>query len=204
MLLGRRVRWKMGRLILLWLSFLPFLRAQRPSAMMQQGMYETQDSFGETINVFNLTTISPIEETATKVSAETIETILGALDNAANGLEWAQVSTLDAHDFTTQKLPSEEDYENMGAFTVIPDTGLGAGMVEGDYPDLPLGGGGDGSESSETNEESVPPTDPPDFLPPTDFPFFPGGLGPEGTVDGDVDTPLNPGQAIGEFLPERP
>ena len=184
----------------------------------QQGTFETQDSFGETINVFNLTTISPNEETATKVSAETIETILGALDSAAMTIEMAQVSTLDAQDYTTEKLPSMEDMEDEIGFTVTPDFPNGGSDSSDsssssannnnsedhktdDINDNDANGGSSDS-SSENNvsdeEEPVPATDIPDFITQPPIP------GLDGSSGGDGDTPLNPGDAISGILPGRP
>ena len=72
-------------------SFLNRFGAQLNRA--KQPSHSSLDSFGSAINVFNMTTISPPfdYETATKVSAETIDAILGALDNAAQTIENAQV-----------------------------------------------------------------------------------------------------------------
>ena len=62
----------------------------------EQGIIQQVDSFGEPISVFkSTTTVSPNEETATKVSVETFNTILGALDSAAFGLEGISLSTSD-------------------------------------------------------------------------------------------------------------
>ena len=133
------------------LSLPHLIHTQRP----MQGQFESVDSFGEAINVFNLTTISPLEETATKVSAETIETLLGALDNAGNILENAQVSTLDAQGFTTQPVPNMEEIDDSDfGFTVLPplppsgpDTaqigGIGSGTTDSWL------GSGFGSENSD-------------------------------------------------------
>ena len=51
------------------------------------------------------TTVSPNEETATKVSVETIDTILEALDSAAGAIDGQHFSTGILGDFTTQRVP---------------------------------------------------------------------------------------------------
>ena len=196
--------------------------AQAQQQQQQQGSFQTQDSFGETINVFNLTTISPNMDTesATKVSAETIETILGALDNAANTLENSQVSTLDAQLWTTEKLPSMdemEDFMEEGGFTVTPDfPGSSGGINDSENlnnnnnpensnaddnkndPDL-FNPGGDASEDISDDYEYVPgATELPDFItrPPLPGGSGSGSVGPGGPGSGGVG-PGVPGSGLG-------
>ena len=76
-----------------------------------QDTFQTVDSYNESITVFNMTTtISPIEETATKVSVETIDTILEALDSAAGAIDGTHFSTGILGDFTTQRVPGIKPY----------------------------------------------------------------------------------------------
>ena len=73
----------------LFVTVWPWLFVQGQQQDSSQGAtLESVDSFGEAISVFkSTTTVSPNEETATKVSVETINTILGAIDSAAFNLE---------------------------------------------------------------------------------------------------------------------
>ena len=107
-----RVRLKFCRSILhislLMLSLPHLIHTQRQNKAMQ-GQFESVDSFGEAINVFNLTTISPIEETATKVSVETIDTLLEALDGAASAIDGQHFSTGILGDLTTQRVPGKNE-----------------------------------------------------------------------------------------------
>jgi hypothetical protein len=79
--------------------------------------FQTVDSFGQSITVFNMTTISPpLDETNTKVTVETFDAILGALDNAAQTIEDAQISTADFwqqtthHEQVTVPPPAQQDH----------------------------------------------------------------------------------------------
>jgi len=112
-------------------------RAKKPG----QPGFLSQDSFGSPITVFNMTTISPpIDfETATKVSAETIDAILGALDNAAQTIENAQISTSDiSWTPTTQRIPVTPEE----GFTIVPPHAVGGEHGGGNGDDHE--GGGDG------------------------------------------------------------
>ena len=92
---------------------------------LSQSSFSSVDSFGSPITVFNMTTISPpfeYDETATKVTAETIDAILGALDNAAQTIENAQISTSDiSWTPTTQRIPVTPEE----GFTIVPPHAVG-------------------------------------------------------------------------------
>ena len=80
------------------------MRSRQPFRLPSS--FQSVDSFNETITVFNMTTtVSPNEETATKVSVETIDTILEALDSAAGAIDGQHFSTGILGDFTTQRVP---------------------------------------------------------------------------------------------------
>ena len=76
------------------------IRSRQPFSL--QDTFETVDSYNETITVFNMTTtISPNTESPTKVSIETFDTILEALDSAAGAIDGTHFSTGILGDFTT-------------------------------------------------------------------------------------------------------
>ena len=80
------------------------MRSRQPLRLPSS--FQTVDSYNETITVFNMTTtVSPNEETATKVSVETIDTLLEALDGAASAIDGQHFSTGILGDFTTQRVP---------------------------------------------------------------------------------------------------
>ena len=124
-------------------------RARPPS-------FSSVDSFGSPITVFNMTTISPpldYIETATKVTAETIDALLGAIDNAAQTIEDAQVSTADAWTPTTQRVPVTPDE----GFTLVPPHfGGGHGGVDGEDDKGSLKGDDDNEEVAPSPVERAP------------------------------------------------
>ena len=89
------------------------VRSRRPFRL--QDTFQTVDSYNETITVFNMTTtVSPNEETGTKVSVETIDTILEALDSAAGAIDGTHFSTGILGDFTTQRVPGILKHKSFG------------------------------------------------------------------------------------------
>lgn len=80
------------------------MRSRQPLRLPSS--FQSVDSYNETITVFNMTTtVSPNEETATKVSVETIDALLDALDGAASAIDGQHFSTGILGDFTTQRVP---------------------------------------------------------------------------------------------------
>ena len=88
------------------------------------------------------------EESATKVSPESIDTLLGALDKAASTLENAQVSTLDGQDYTTEKMPAMDGSEDMETgFTDVPNLNPAGGQGSSGVPN------GDSVDIEDSGEE---------------------------------------------------
>jgi len=80
-----------------------------------------------------MTTISPpFDETNTKVTVETFDAILGALDNAAQTIEGAQISTADFwqqtthHEQVTVPPPQVEGFGDQQQHHLVSQSGQGS------------------------------------------------------------------------------